>query len=85
MLVDEFFVRVCARVCMHTRVLSQLRTDSDDEKIDRKKNDKIIECHRAKTIMFMINEFFLFSFLEYARLEFAQTEWGHIHAKWFSK
>lgn len=51
-----FFVHVC--VCTHAGVLSQLQTDSDDKKIDRKKNDEIIECHRAKTIMFMINEFF---------------------------
>lgn len=62
MSIDVFFVaRMCVsvHVCVYTRVLSQLQTDSDDEKIDRKKNDKIIECRRAKTIMFMINEFFL--------------------------
>lgn len=53
--------------------LSQLRADSDDEKIDRKKNDKIIECHRAKTIMFMINEVFFYSSLN-TELVFAYTE-----------
>lgn len=48
-----FFIRL-----LFMCIASRLRVDSDDEKIDRKKNDKIIECHRAKTIMFMINEVF---------------------------